>query len=142
MAREEGTYMLMVDVFNGQRVLCFPLSYYDGEAYLLGLDDDYCAPFGQPISNFGLLDEEEIAEEIAKTSPEYSVEKETYWGNYRLKCFKLDYGKCYHSIYRPVFYILHTLMLVSQFQMIFLQQDCMKIFPLLAIRTIQINYDN
>lgn len=33
-------------------------------------------------------------------------------------------------------------MLVSQFQMIFLQQDCMKIFPLLAIRTIQINYDN
>lgn len=103
MAREEGTYMLMVDVFNGQRVLCFPLSYYDGEAYLLGLDDDYCAPFGQPISNFGLLDEEEIAEEIAKTSPEYSVEKETYWGNYRLKCFKLDYGKCYHSIYRPVF---------------------------------------
>ena len=60
MAREEGTYMLMVDVFYGQRVLCFPLSYYDGKAYLLGLGDDYCGPFGQSISNFGLLNEEGI----------------------------------------------------------------------------------
>ena len=55
MSREEGTYMLMVDVFNGQRVLCFPLSYYDGKAFLLGIDDDYCGSFGQPILNFGLL---------------------------------------------------------------------------------------
>jgi hypothetical protein len=102
MAREEGTYILMVDVFYGQRVLCFPLSYYDGEAYLLGLDDDFCGPFGQPISNFGLLNEEEIVEEIAKTSPEYSASK-MYWSNYRLKRLKLDYGKCYHSIYRPKF---------------------------------------
>lgn len=103
MSREEGTYMLMVDVFNGQRVLCFPLSYYDGKAFLLGIDDDYCGSFGQPILNFGLLNEEEIAEEIAKTSPEYSVDKDAYWSNYRLKRFKLDYGKCYNSIYRPVF---------------------------------------
>lgn len=58
MSREEGTYMLMVDVFNGQRVLCFPLSYYDGKAFLLGIDDDYCGSFGQPILNFGLLNEE------------------------------------------------------------------------------------
>lgn len=102
MEREDGTYMLMVDIFNGQRVLCFPLSYYDGKAYLLGLGDDYCGPFGQPISNFGLLNEEGIVEEIAKTSPEYSASK-MCWSNYRLKRFKLDYGKRYHSIYRPVF---------------------------------------
>ena len=36
------------------------------KAFLLGIDDDYCGSFGQPILNFGLLNEEEIAEEIAK----------------------------------------------------------------------------
>ncbi len=29
MAREEGTFLLMVDVFNGQDTLLFPLSYYN-----------------------------------------------------------------------------------------------------------------
>ena len=28
MAREEGTYILLVDVFNGQDALFFPLSYH------------------------------------------------------------------------------------------------------------------
>lgn len=102
MAREKGTYMLMVDVFSGQRLLCFPLSYYNGEACLLGIDDDNCVPFGNPITDFGLINEEKIIEEIAKTTPEYSASK-MYWSNYRLKRFKLDYGKCYHSIYRPKF---------------------------------------
>ena len=102
MVRVDGTYLLMADVFSGQRLLCFPLSYYNGEAYLLGIDDDYCAPFGNPITDFGLINEEKIVEEIAKTSPEYSASK-MYWSNYRLKRFKLDYGKCYHFIYRPRF---------------------------------------
>ena len=34
MAREEGTYIMVVDVFNGQDTLLFPLSHHDGKAYL------------------------------------------------------------------------------------------------------------
>ena len=81
MAREEGTYILMVDVFNGQDTLFFPLSFHDGEAYLLGFDEDCSACLGYPVSDFGIIDD---------------------WCNYRLKRLKLDYGQCYHSIYRPI----------------------------------------
>ena len=31
MPREEGTYILLVDVFKGQDTLFFPLSYHDGK---------------------------------------------------------------------------------------------------------------
>ena len=59
MAREEGTCILLVDVFNGQDTLFFPLSYHDGEAFLLDFDEDYSACLGFPISDFGIIDEEE-----------------------------------------------------------------------------------
>ena len=101
MAREEGTYILLVDVFNGQDTLFFPLFYHTGEAYLLGFDEDCSACLGYPISDFGILDEEEIVEKIAEMSPTLSGYKK-YWCNYRLKRLKLDYGQCYHSIYRPI----------------------------------------
>ena len=101
MAREEGTYILLVDVFNGQDTLCFPLSYHNGEAYLLDFDEEYSACLGFPISDFGIIDEEEIVEKIANTSPSLSGYKK-YWCNYRLKRLKLDSGQCYHSIYRPI----------------------------------------
>lgn len=101
MAREEGTYLLMVDVFNGQDTLLFPLSYYNGEAYLLGFDGDYFAPFGHLIVDFGFINEKRIVEEIAKTSQQL-FDYSKSWHNYRLKRLKLDYGQCYHSIYRPI----------------------------------------
>ena len=101
MAREESTYILLVDVFNGQDTLFFPLSYHNGEAYLLGFDEDCSACLDYPISDFGILDEEEIVEKIANTSPNLSAYKKN-WCNYRLKRLKLDYGQCYHSIYRPI----------------------------------------
>ena len=101
MAREEGTYILMVDVFNGQDTLFFPLSFHDGEAYLLGFDEDCSACLGYPVSDFGIIDEEEIVEKIANTSFNLSSYKKS-WCNYRLKRLKLDYGQCYHSIYRPI----------------------------------------
>lgn len=100
MAREEGTYILLVDVFNGQDTLFFPLSYNGGKASLLGFDDEFCAAFSQPIENFGLINEEEIVEKIAKISPQLSAYSK-YWSNCRLKRLKLNYGQC-HSIYRPI----------------------------------------
>jgi len=78
MAREEGTYILLVDVFNGQDTLFFPLSYHDGETYLLGFDEDYSACLGFPISDFGLIDEEEIVERVANTSPNLSAYKKNW----------------------------------------------------------------
>lgn len=101
MSREEGTYILLVDVFNGQDTLFFPLSYHNAEAYLLGFDEDYSACLGYPISDFGIIDKEEIVEKIANTSPNLSAYKKN-WCNYRLKRLKLDYGQCYQSIYRPI----------------------------------------
>lgn len=101
MAREEGTYILLADVFNGQDTLFFPLSYYNDEASLLGFDDDCCVTAGHPIADFELINEERIAEEIAKTS-HYLLGYKKYWCNYRLKRLNLDYGHCYHSIYRPI----------------------------------------
>ena len=101
MTREEGTYILLVDVYNGQDTLYFPLSYNDGEAYLLGIDEHYSASLGYPISDFGVINEEEIVEKVANTSPYLSAYKKD-WCNYRLKRLKLDYGQCYHSIYRPI----------------------------------------
>ena len=92
MAREEGTYILMVDVFNGQDTLFFPLSFHDGEAYLLGFDEDCSACLGYPVSDFGIIDEEEIVEKIANTSFNLSSYKKS-WCNYRLKRLKLDYGQ-------------------------------------------------
>ncbi len=55
MPREEGTYILLVDVFKGQDTLFFPLSYHDGEAYLLGVDENYNASLDYPISDFGFI---------------------------------------------------------------------------------------
>ena len=101
MAREEGTYILLVDVFNGQDTLFFPLSYYNGEAYLFDFDEDSCACLGFLISDFGIIDEEEIVEKVANTSPYLSAYRKN-WCNYRLKRLKLDFGQCYHSIYRPI----------------------------------------
>ena len=101
MTREEGTYILLVDVFNGQDTLFFPLSYHDGEAYLLGFDEDCSACLGDPVLDFGLIDEKEVVEKVANTSPYLSAYKKD-WYNYRLKRLKLDYGQCYHSIYRPI----------------------------------------
>ena len=101
MAREEGTYILLVDVFNGQDTLFFPISYHNGEAYILGFDEDYNASLGYPISDIGIIDEEEIVEKIANSSPYLSAYKKN-WCNCRLKRLKLDYGQCYHSIYRPI----------------------------------------
>ena len=101
MPREEGTYILLVDVFKGQDTLFFPLSYHDGEAYLLGVDENYNASLDYPISDFGFINEEEIAEKIANIFYDLSVYKMS-WCNFRLKRLKLDYGQCYQSIYRPI----------------------------------------
>lgn len=102
MAREEGTYILLVDVFNGQDTLLFPLSYHDGEAHLLGFDEDHNASLWHSISDFGDIDLEEVVEKVANTSSSLSAYKKN-WCNYRLKRLKLNYGQCYHSIYRPIF---------------------------------------
>ena len=56
MAREEGTYILLVDVFNGQDTLFFPLFYHNGEAHLLEFDEDYNASLWHSISDIGDID--------------------------------------------------------------------------------------
>lgn len=101
MAREEGTYILLVDAFNGQDTLFFPLSYHNGEAYLWGLDENHNASLDCSILDFAFINEEEIVEKVANIFYDLSAYKMS-WCNYRLKRLKLDYGQCYQSIYRPI----------------------------------------
>lgn len=101
MVREEGTYILLVDVFNGQDTLLFSLSYHNGEAHLMGFDEDNNASLWHPISDFGDIDIEDVVEKVANTSSSLFAYKKN-WFNYRLKRLKLDYGQCYHSVYRPI----------------------------------------
>ena len=105
MAREEGTYILMVDYrfFDEIGTHHIPIQYGNGEAHLLmcDYDNDCWAPDGSPIMNFGEMTEKQIFEVVRKTHKYYSSLNEGE--NYRLKQLKLGCGQSFNSIYRPIF---------------------------------------
>ena len=105
MAREDGTYFLMVD-YRSPDGICthhIPIQYGNGEAHLLMCDyDNECwAPDGSPIMNFGEMTEKQIFDVVRKAHIYYSSLNEG--DNYRLKHLKLDCGQNFNSIYRPIF---------------------------------------
>lgn len=105
MAREDGTYFLMVDYRSSDGIGThhIPIQYGNGEAHLLmcDYDNDCWAPDGIPIMNFGEMTEKQIFEVVRKAHIYYSSLNEGE--NYRLKHLKLDCGQNFNSIYRPIF---------------------------------------
>ena len=114
MAREDGTYFLMVDYRSSDGIGThhIPIQYGNGEAHLLmcDYDSDCWAPSGCPIMNFGEMTEKQIFEVVRRTHKYYSSLNEGE--NYRLKHLELDCGQCFNSIYRPIF----TYYLTEDFQ--------------------------
>ncbi len=105
MAREDGTYFLMVD-YRSPDGICthhIPIQYGNGEAHLLmcDYDNDCWTPVGNSIMNFGEMTAKQIFEVVRKAHIYYSSLNEG--DNYRLKHLKLDCGQHYNYIYRPIF---------------------------------------
>lgn len=105
MAREDGTYFLMVD-YRSPDGICthhIPIQYGNGEAHLLmcDYDNDCWTPVGNSIMNFGEMTAKQIFEVVRKAHVYYSSLNEG--DNYRLKHLKLDCGQHYNYIYRPIF---------------------------------------
>ena len=106
MARENGTYFLMVDYRHSDGICThhIPIQYGNGEAHLLmcDYDNDCWAPVGNSIMNFGEITAKQIFEVVRNTHRYYSsILNEG--NNYRLKHLKLDCGQHYNYIYRPIF---------------------------------------
>jgi len=118
MAREDGTYFLMVDYRSSDGIGThhIPIQYGNGEAHLLmcDYDNDCWAPDGIPIMNFGEMTEKQIFEVVRKAHIYYSSLNEGE--NYRLKHLELDCGQCFNSIYRPIFtyYLTEDFQAISQ----------------------------
>lgn len=105
MAREDGTYFLMVDYRSSDGICThhIPIQYGNGEAHLLMCDynNDCWAPDGSPIMNFGEMTEKQLFDVVRKAHIYYSSLNEG--DNFRLKHLKLDCGQNFNSIYRPIF---------------------------------------
>lgn len=103
MERKGGLYIYKLEYkFEDNKIICVPIRYHDGEAFVLSTDENGCwTPIDVQIDDFATIDEGTLHKKLCEIGPLQPYDKSDFYCD--LIPMKLDCGQYYNSIYRPMF---------------------------------------
>lgn len=103
MERMEGLYLYKLEYkFENNKIMCVPIQYHGGNAFVLSSDKNGCwAPNSININDFDTIDDDTLYDRLCETGPLPPYDKTLFHCD--LIPMKLDCGQLYNSIYRPLY---------------------------------------